>query len=125
MRLLLDTCIVYDWLLGEIKDPAMIEQIQTEGAWVSAVSVWEMTIKHALGKLPLPTQALVETISAQGFQWLAITPYHAQAILNLADHHKDPFDRLLIAQASYENMALVTYDGIFAAYMDNLILLKK
>lgn len=47
MRLLLDTCIVYDWLLGEIKDLAMIEQIQTEGAWVSAVSVWEMTIKHA------------------------------------------------------------------------------
>ena len=125
MRLLLDTCIVYDWLLGEINDHAIIAQIQVEGAWVSAVSVWEMAIKNALGKLPLPSTAIAETISAQGFQWLPISPYHAQTILSLADHHKDPFDRLLIAQASYESMSLVTYDGIFEAYLDNVILLRK
>ena len=84
-----------------------------------------MAIKNALGKLPLPSHAIAETITAQGFQWLPISPYHAQTILSLGDHHKDPFDRLLIAQASYESMSLVTYDGIFAAYLANVILLRK
>ena len=125
MRLLLDTGIVYDWLLGEIKDRPIIERIQAEGAWVSAVSVWEMAIKSGLGKLPLPSADIVETIAAQGFQWLPISPFHAQTILTLGDYHKDPFDRLLIAQASYESLNIVTYDSIFQQYLDNVILVKK
>ncbi len=125
MRLLLDTCIVYDWLMGRIVAHEIVEKIQQQGAFVSAVSVWEMTIKNALGKLPLPTPAIAEDIEAQGFQWLNITPYHAQSIQHLPKWHNDPFDRLLIAQAKFENLHLVTYDRVFQSYLDELIVLEK
>lgn len=93
MRLLLDTCIVYDWLMGEIADRQCIERIQAEGAIASSVSVWEMAIKNGLGKMALPSAHIAEEIEAQGFQWLNITPYHAQTVLELGVYHKDPFDR--------------------------------
>jgi PIN domain nuclease of toxin-antitoxin system len=125
MKLLLDTCIVYDWLMDEITDDDWIKRIQTEGAMVSAVSVWEMAIKNGLGKLPLPSTDIAQEIQAQGFSWLNITPFHAQTVLELANYHKDPFDRLLIAQAKYESLQLVTYDAIFRAYLENSAILKK
>ena len=125
MRLLLDTCIVYDWLMGEIKDHPSIDRIQAEGALVSAVSAWEMAIKNGLGKMPLPSAQIAEDIEAQGFQWLPITPYHAQSLLELSNYHKDPFDRLLIAQAKYEALNIVTYDAVFQHYLDNVIVIKK
>lgn len=118
MRLLLDTCIVYDWLMGIIENGPVIERIQAEGAFVSAVSVWEMAIKSALGKLTLPSIGIAEEIESQGFRLLPITAYQAQGILARDNHHKDPFDRLLIAQAKYEDMLLVTYDTMFAKYLD-------
>lgn len=125
MRLLLDTCIVYDWLMGEIKDRPSIERIQAEGAMVSSVSVWEMAIKNCLGKMALPSSHIAEAIEAQGFQWLNITPYHTQGLLELGDHHKDPFDRLLIAQAKYETLCIVTYDAVFQNYLDDILLIRK
>lgn len=125
MRLLLDTCIVYDWLMGEIRDRPAIERIQSEGAIVSPVSLWEMAIKYGLGKMALPSMKIAEDIEAQGFQWLNITPYHVQTSLELADCHKDPFDRLLIAQAKYENLCLVTYDTIFQGAIENILIIKK
>lgn len=97
MRLLLDTCIVYDWLMGAITDTDTVAWIQRDGAFVSSVVVWEMAIKHRLGKLPLPSREIVDDLGDQGFDWLNITPRHTQRILELPDHHKDPFDRLLIA----------------------------
>jgi len=125
MRLLLDTCIVYDWLMGEIKDRPNIERIQAEGAIVSSVSVWEMAIKNGLGKMALPSSHIAEDIEAQGFQWLNITPYHAQGLLDLGGHPKDPFDRLLIAQAKYETLRIVTYDVVFQNYLDDILLIRK
>jgi PIN domain nuclease of toxin-antitoxin system len=125
MKLLLDTCIVYDWLMDEIKDDVWIKRIQTEGALVSAVTVWEMAIKNALGKLPLPSTNIAQEIQAQGFSWLNITSFHAQTILELADYHKDPFDRLLVAQAQHESLQIVTYDAIFQSYLKNTVVLKK
>jgi PIN domain nuclease of toxin-antitoxin system len=125
MRLLLDTCIVYDWLMGEIKHPPIIKQIQAEGALISSVTVWEMAIKNGLGKMALPSQHIAEDIEAQGFQWLNITPYHAQTVLELSDHHKDPFDRLLIAQAKYEKLRIVTYDAVFQDYLDDVFFIRK
>jgi PIN domain nuclease of toxin-antitoxin system len=125
MRLLLDTCIIYDWLMGEINDRPAIERIQSEGATVSPVSVWEMAIKYGLGKMALPSIRIAEDIEAQGFQWLNITPYHAQTIFELAGCHKDPFDRLLIAQAKYENLCIVSYDTIFQRYIDDVLIIKK
>ena len=125
MKLLLDTCIVYDWLMDEIADDDWVKRIQTDGALVSAVSVWEMAIKNALGKLPLPSTDIAQEIQAQGFSWLNITPIHAQTVLKLADYHKDPFDRLLIAQAKHESLQLITYDAIFRSYLENSVILKK
>ena len=125
MRLLLDTCIVYDWLMGEINDHPVITLIQTEGACVSAICVWEMIIKHGLGKMPLPSNQVAEDIAAQGFRWLNITPYHVQAVLALADHHKDPFDRMLIAQAHHEGLRVVTYDVVFKAYLADEVLIAR
>ena len=90
MRLLLDTCILYDWMMGAMADTEAVRSIRQAGAWVSAVSIWEMAIKHGLGKLPLPSRQIVAEVGAQGFGWLSITPGHAQAVLDLAARHKDP-----------------------------------
>ena len=124
MRLLLDTCILYDWMMGAMTDPEAVRSIQQAGAWVSAVSIWEMAIKHGLGKLPLPSRQIVAEVGAQGFGWLNITPGHAQAVLDLAAHHKDPFDRLLIAQAQCEGMRMVTYDRLFQDYLPDTLLVR-
>jgi PIN domain nuclease of toxin-antitoxin system len=124
MLLLLDTGIVYDWLMGEIKDRPCIERIQSEGAIVSSVSVWEMAIKNGLGKMPLPSVRIAEVIQEQGFQWLNITPLHAQTVLELGAYHKDLFDRLLIAQAKYEALCIMTYDvGANCVTNDNKLFL--
>ncbi len=125
MTLLLDTCIVYDWLMGEFADLRLIERIQTEGALVSAVAVWEMAIKAGLGKLDLPSAQVAEDIAAQGFQWLPVTPFHAQAVLSLGAYHKDPFDRLLIAQARCEGLQILTYDQVFRHYLEDVLVLDK
>jgi PIN domain nuclease of toxin-antitoxin system len=124
MRLLLDTCIVYDWLMGTITDKQTIDRIVTQGALVSPVSVWEMAIKHGLGKMHLPSPQIAADIEAQGFQWLNINPYHTQTVLQLAGHHKDPFDRMLVAQATYEGLSIVTYDAIFQCYLDQTLIVR-
>ncbi|RKT43274.1 type II toxin-antitoxin system VapC family toxin [Thiocapsa rosea] len=125
MRLLLDTCILYDWMMDALADPETVALIQQTGAFVSAVAVWEMSIKHALGKMTLPSRKTVEDVGAQGFGWLNITPSHAQAVLDLPAHHKDPFDRLLIAQAQCEGMQILTYDRLFRDYLPETRLVRQ
>jgi|GEM_PF-3288173 len=81
-----------------------------------------MAIKNIL----LPSKHIAEDIGAQDFQWLAISPYHAQTVLELEGYHKkDPLDRLLIAQAKYEVIQVVTYDRIFTDYLDDVLLIRK
>ncbi|MGH8773551.1 MAG: type II toxin-antitoxin system VapC family toxin [Pyrinomonadaceae bacterium] len=125
MRLLLDTCIVYDWLMGEIKDAETKALIRTEDAYVSPISVWEMALKHRIGKLSLPTTEVESAISGQGFAWLAVQPSHSQALFALPSLHRDPFDLLLIAQAKAEDMRVVTHDPIFARYLPDTIIPRK
>lgn len=125
MPLLVDTCILYDWLMGEIRDHHAIEIIETQGAYVSPVSIWELVIKHHLGKLALPSSDLTDDIAAQGFSWLNVTPQHAAAVLRLPNHHRDPFDRFLLAQASYEDMRIATYDKVFGLYSPEVFIVKK
>jgi PIN domain nuclease of toxin-antitoxin system len=125
MLLLLDTGIVYDWLMGEIKDRPCIERIHSEGAIVSSVSVWEMAIKNGLGKMPLPSAHIAEEIQEQGFQMLNLSPHHAQTVLELRSYHSDPFDRLLIAQAKYEALCIMTYDVVFQDYLDDVLIIMK
>ncbi len=125
MRILLDTCIAYAWLMDKIIDDDTIKLIQSSGAYVSPVSVLEMSIKHSLGKLPLPSRNPALDIEAQGFMWLNVTPYHAERVIDLPFHHRDPFDRLIIAQSMHESMRVLTYDPIFQRYPGNVLLVRK
>ena len=118
MRLLLDTHTLL-WTLGE---PASLDSrardaIEDEGndVFVSAVSVWEIAIKRALGKLAAPDD-LVIGISSQGFSPLPISWHHANLAGALPRHHADPFDRMLVAQAEAEGLTLVTRDARIPLY---------
>lgn len=124
MQLLLDTCILYDWMMGHVAEPNIVRRIEEEGAFASTVSVWEMAIKHGLGKLSLPSRNIAFDIQEQGFELLNITLHHAQAVLQLGHFHKDPFDRLLIAQAFIEGLYLMTYDSIFKEYYSKVLVIK-
>lgn len=122
MRLLLDTH-VFLWLnLDPDKCSEKLLKLcrQPETALIlSMASVWEIQIKHQLGKLPLdvPLRQLVETNQARyGLQLLAIQPRHVYALEALPDHHRDPFDRLLIAQAHSESLPMATADRNISRY---------
>jgi PIN domain nuclease of toxin-antitoxin system len=80
------------------------------------VNIWEATIKAGLGRLELQGQDLTVEIVANGFLELPISAQHAQAVGQLPLHHRDPFDRLLIAQAHTEGLTMVTHETTFSAY---------
>lgn len=126
MRLLLDTHIVL-WAL--VDDPrlgqaarALIGDERNE-VWVSAVTIWEIAIKHSLsrGEMPLSGRQAQAYCQRAGFQWLDIRPEHAAAVEELPSHHTDPFDRLLVAQALTEPMKLITRDTMLASYGANIV----
>jgi PIN domain nuclease of toxin-antitoxin system len=87
---------------------------------VSAVSIAEMAIKQSIGKLTLPVTPL-ELCEATGFEIVALEPAHAQRVGELPLHHRDPFDRLLVAQALCESMTLVSADRAIALYDVELV----
>lgn len=87
--------------------------------YLSAVSSWEIVIKHAMGRLdlPAPPQALIpDQMRASGVAGLPVEHAHALRVGTLPTHHRDPFDRLLIAQAQIESLAILTADPVFARY---------
>lgn len=111
MSLLLDTHVVLWWLAD---DPALAEDIKDRldhepDVYVSAATIWEVAIKQALGKLPEPA-GLPERIEASGFAPLPISFQHATTAGRLPMIHRDPFDRMLVAQAQCEHLTLVTGD---------------
>lgn len=117
MRLLLDTHILL-WALADDPRLGLRHREMLNGAaelYLSAASVWEISIKRSLGKLKAPDE-LIETARQAGCRPLTITWAHADAAGALPAHHADPFDRLLIAQAQIEAMTLVTADRAFASY---------
>ena len=122
MRLLLDTHTFLWWLAGdEALSRKSRDGIETEAeaVFVSAASVWEISTKHRLGKLPGASAivgAMAETIESQGFMGLAIGVRHGQAAGALPGPHRDPFDRMLIAQAILDDLVLVSNERAFDAY---------
>lgn len=112
MRLLLDTHVLL-WALADDARllPSARDRIADgrSSVFVSAVSAWEITIKRALGKLRVPDD-LVEQLRMARFEDLDITIEHALAVADLPDHHRDPFDRLLVAQARVDGLTIVTHD---------------
>jgi PIN domain nuclease of toxin-antitoxin system len=118
VRLLLDTHALLSLLFadGRLSTPASDAMERPDAQLVvSAVSVWEIAIKRAIGKLTAPDD-VIERIEEAGGELLSITPRHAHATAALPLHHRDPFDRLLIAQAQMERCAIVSGDGAFPAY---------
>jgi PIN domain nuclease of toxin-antitoxin system len=94
----------------------LLEDSETE-RWVSVVSLWEIAVKVQIGKLLLPLDAAYyhRNLEALGAQTLGVTVEHSLALLRLPLHHRDPFDRLLIAQATEENLTLVSRNKAFRA----------
>ena len=120
MRLLLDTRAFLWWPADDRRLSAACRAAVAEPAneiFVSAASVWEIAIKASIGKLELPQRAaLVGIVTDAGFTALSVTAAHAAGVLGLPFHHADPFDRLLIAQATVESLTIATADPEFAAY---------
>ncbi len=90
--------------------------------WISSASIWEIAIKHGLGRgdMPVSGQEALGYFQAAGYLFLPVEPEHAAAVEGLPPHHQDPFDRLLIAQALVEPMRLLTHDEVMAHYSDTI-----
>jgi PIN domain nuclease of toxin-antitoxin system len=121
-RLLLDTRAFLWWLAGDERLSVGAREAigeELDPIFVSAASIWEITTKHRLGKLPGVSAivgGLAGAIEGQGFVGLPITTRHGQAAGALPGPHRDPFDRMLIAQAMLDDLVLVSNERAFSAY---------
>lgn len=118
MNLLLDTHVLLWWLddspyLSEVERRAVADPGNL--IVVSAAVIWEMRIKQELGKLEISAD-FYPVIKDQGFEFLSITADHAYAAGDLPMHHRDPFDRMIIAQARLEKLCIITRDNVFSRY---------
>jgi PIN domain nuclease of toxin-antitoxin system len=119
LRLLLDIHPLVWFLIDRkrISERLMVTLFDPANAvYVSAVAVWEMTIKVGIGKLSLPLDELEAIIVESGFSELPVTSAHALEVRHLPLIHRDPFDRLLVAQARHEGLTLVTRDPTVRRY---------
>jgi PIN domain nuclease of toxin-antitoxin system len=118
MRLLLDTHVLLWWLADDDLLPGATRDSIADGdnlVVVSAATAWEIAIRQSIGRLDAPAD-LLDVMRENDFDALSITPAHALAAGTLPLHHRDPFDRMLIAQAIAEELTIVTIDERFAAY---------
>ena len=118
MRVLLDTHVLLWWLADDdCLSPQERQEISEPHnmVYVSAASIWEIAIKRKLGKLEIP-DSWFEAIAEEPFRRLPITWEHAVHAGSLPEVHRDPFDRLLIAQALDEDLTVLTRDKIFGRY---------
>ena len=122
MKLLLDTHIFLWFIMGSPMLSGHARNLVEDGAndkFLSVASLWEIAIKYSLGKLRLsaPFDRLIpQQLSLNGFELLNIKIDHTAMVATLPFHHRDPFDRLLIAQAVIEKMPIVSVDAVFDAY---------
>ena len=120
MRLLLDTHFAFWWQTG---DPRVTEAVRgmvetADSVFVSRVSLWELTIKAGLGKVRIDLSVFAEQVDSMGFTWLAIENAHILTLpaLPTFEDHRDPFDRLLVAQSMSEPLILLTADAKLGRY---------
>lgn len=126
MNLLLDTHVALWAITDSPKLPQRArELIESPKAtiWVSTASVWEIAIKHSLGRgdMPVSSQDAVRYFRESGYRLLSVEAEHAIAVEDLPAHHQDPFDRILVAQALVEPMRLITHDASVALYSDAIV----
>ena len=126
-RLLLDTHALLWWLSGDPnlgnETKAAIADPRNE-VYVSAASTWEISIKRSLGKLTAPDD-MDTIVEDEGFGKLPITLFHGDQAGLLPEHHKDPFDRMLVAQAQAEGLVIVTCDEKIELYPVRIMDAKK
>lgn len=122
MKYLLDT-VVWLWSIDQVDRLSNTSrEILSSGAeeiYFSAATAWELSIKARLGKLTLPVppaECIPAFIAKQGLRPLPVTHLHAVKVYDLPSQHRDPFDRLLIAQAMLESMTILTADHVFEKY---------
>jgi PIN domain nuclease of toxin-antitoxin system len=127
MKLLIDTQSWLWWFAAPDRlKQSTIETISNADneLWFSIASVWEMGIKAAMAKLPLPKptdEYIRDTVRELGANLLDINATHALTAATLPPHHRDPFDRMIIAQARIEKMTIVTADRVFERYTATII----
>jgi PIN domain nuclease of toxin-antitoxin system len=116
-RVLLDTHIALWWFSADMRLPeAECDRIRSSRCHVSLASVWEVAIKYQLDKLPVSPEDFLGAIDAAAMRLLPIQPAHVVATGKIPLLHKDPFDRLLVAQSMTESLTLLTADARLAAY---------
>ncbi len=122
MKVLLDTHVFLWWITDDPRISPKVSTIMVDGdndLFLSAASIWEIAIKARLGRLQLPENPdsyLAEQMVSNAIQSLSITMQHALRVYNLPDIHKDPFDRIIIAQALLEDMPILTKDDYIPRY---------
>ncbi|MFM2125621.1 MAG: hypothetical protein RL328_2072 [Acidobacteriota bacterium] len=124
LNLLLDTHVLLWWLGGNHRLGSRARQaiVSADRVFVSVASVWELSLKAARGNLQTPDD-LEQQLENSGFEVLDATMRHAIASTRLPKHHRDPFDRMLVAQAKEESLTLLTADEAQAKYGVAVILL--
>lgn len=127
MKALLDTHTFLWWIANDPQLSQRARQVIEDGAtelFLSVASGWEMAIKSRLGKLKLPDDLhsfVAEQVRINALEVLPIEMIHALHVHTLPDHHRDPFDRMLIAQSQIEKLPIVTGDGLIARYAVTVI----
>jgi PIN domain nuclease of toxin-antitoxin system len=124
MNLLLDTHVFLWAIDNDLRLSQKARDAIVDGSnvvFVSAATAWEISIKKAIGKLKVPAEDYLEELRLHHFMPLDITTEHALAVEKLPTLHKDPFDRMLVAQAQVEQLTLVSHDPRMKAYSVSLI----
>lgn len=126
MNLLLDTHVAL-WAIADSprlpKNAREMIESPRSTVWISAATIWEIAIKHALGRGDMPVSGAdaLRYFRESGYRLLSVEAEHAAAVEGLPLHHGDPFDRILVAQALVEPMRLLTHDPMMVRYSDSII----
>ena len=119
MNVLLDTHTFIWWLNDSRKLSERARRVISDSnnrIFVSHATQWEIAIKSAIGRLTFPVEKLEQEVEGNGFELLSLNTQHIMQIAHLPMYHRDPFDRLLIAQAQNESLTLLSRDEMFASY---------
>ncbi len=127
MKLLLDTHIALWAITDDVRLPRLAAALISEAAneiFVSAASIWEISIKHGLGRrnMPISGREALGYFRESGYRLLPITAEHAMSVETLPSVHADPFDRILAAQSRVEPLRLLTHDTVLAGYGELIML---